>query len=83
MAEIKISNFGKQNTPPLIQKIGDALLLAGTVGIAIVTLPATVPAIVLPVAVVQAGGWLAGLGVIGKTLSKFFGGKTDEEKETE
>ena len=80
-----LNNFGKQNTPKLVQKIGDVLLLAGTVGLGIVGLPATLAVagaeagvalnIVLPTGVMLAGKGLVAAGVIGKLFTKFFGTK--------
>lgn len=76
---VGMSNFGKQNTPPLIQKIGDVALLAGAIGVSIVGLPATLAAagvagFVLPAVLAVAGKGLITAGVFGKLLSKFFGG---------
>ncbi len=68
---ISPKNFGAQNTPPNVEKIGNYMLLAGAIGTAIVTMPATI--VVLPAVVVSIGSWLAGLGVIGKVVTKFFG----------
>lgn len=64
-------NFGAQNTPPAVEKVGNYLLLAGVIGTTIITMPASV--VVLPAIVTNIGGWLAGLGVIGKVVTKFFG----------
>ena len=67
----KVSNFSQQNTPDTAQAVGNYLLLAGMIGTAIVTMPATV--IVFPAVFISLGSWLAALGVIGKVVSKFFG----------
>ena len=82
---IAFKNFGSQNTPKVIQKVGDALLLAGTLGLAIVGLPATLAvagaeagislAIALPTGVMVAGKGLVAIGVVGKLFTKFFGTK--------
>lgn len=71
-------NFTKSNTPSWAQKVGDVMLTLGVIGTCIITLPATVPGIVLPSIVLSAGGWLMGVGTIGKALSKFWGVNTDD-----
>jgi hypothetical protein len=83
-----IKNFGVQNTPKWAQKTGDALLLAGTLGLAIVGFPATAAAVAaeagivlafqLPAGVLLAGKGLVAIGVAGKLFTKFFGLKTEE-----
>lgn len=65
-------NYGKNNTPAHIQKIGDILLLAGAIGGAIVAAPVTLPA-----SIVTAAGYMLTVGAIGKVVTKFFGHDTD------
>lgn len=73
MTTFKASNFSSQNTPPAVQSIGNILLIVAAVGGAIVSLPATIPALVVPVAVIQIGMWMTAAGSIGKIVTKFFG----------
>jgi hypothetical protein len=89
--KFSLNNFGKQNTPKLVQKIGDVLLLAGTIGLGIVGLPATMAVagaeagialnIALPTGVMVAGKGLVAAGVIGKLFTKFFGTKEENMEE--
>lgn len=69
---LKVGNFGKPNTPPLIEKIGNALLLIGAAGAATAMLPLAAPV------VATVGAWCAFGGALGKVITKFFG-KTDGE----
>lgn len=72
------SNFTKNNTPPLAAKIGNTLLVIGTVGTAIVGLPLVLPATIIatiPTAVFTFGGWAMAAGIVGKAVSKMFGKK--------
>lgn len=85
MKETSIStkNFGKQNTPELINKIGNYLLLGGTIGGGIIGLPATLLAtagitLVLPAALNTIGTWLIIGGLLGKPLTKLFGTKDSD-----
>jgi hypothetical protein len=90
--KISLKNFGQQNTPKVIQKVGDALLVAGTVGLAIVGMPATLALagaeagvamnIVLPTGVMLAGKGLVAAGVIGKVFTKLFGTKEEIKEES-
>lgn len=72
MAKFHPKNYGKGNTPPLAQKIGDILLLAGAVGGVIVAAPITLPATLVTVA-----GYMVTIGAIGKVVTKFFGHETE------
>lgn len=65
--KIKLSNFKKNNTPKILQKLGDALLLVGGVGAALVLAPISTPILV------TIGAWAAFAGVVGKVLTKFSG----------
>jgi hypothetical protein len=72
----KLSNWGKQNTPPIIEKIGNACLIASGVGAGVVALamasPIALPA-VIGVTVVKIGLWSAFIGTAGKIITKVFG----------
>ena len=46
--KIGLSNFGLQNTPINIEKIGNLLLVLAAIGVAIQTLPMQIPDIILP-----------------------------------
>lgn len=76
MAKFHPKNYGKGNTPPLAQKIGDILLIAGAVGGVIVAAP-----ISLPAGIVTAAGYLVTIGAIGKVFTKFFGHETELSKD--
>ena len=79
MANLKLKNFNKNNTPEWAAKVGNALLMAGGVGVAILTLPAAVAVMVpglviaLPTVVTSIGTGLTVAGVFGKIFSKMFG----------
>jgi hypothetical protein len=60
-------NFGKQNTPDLAQKIGNALLLIGSLGTVVAILPLPSPTIT------AIASWVAVAGALGKIITKFFG----------
>lgn len=66
-AKFKVSNFSKNNTPKWMQKLGDALLLIGVIGAALVVAPVSTPLLV------TVGAWAAFAGVIGKVLTKCSG----------
>lgn len=67
MAKFHPKNYTKKNTPEKAQKIGDALLLIGAIGGAVVSAPVT-----LPVAVTSIAGYMLTIGAIGKVITKFF-----------
>ncbi len=74
------ANFGKQNTPQLIEKIGNIALISAGIGTAIVGLPATLAtaglgAITIPAIVLIAGKGCIAIGVFGKLFTKLFGAK--------
>ena len=71
--KIALGNFGLQNTPISIEKIGNFLLILAAIGVAIQTLPMQVPDIIIPKFLLTISNWLIGLGVIGKVITKFFG----------
>lgn len=71
-----LKNFGVQNTPASMQAIGNILLLLAAIGVAILSLPATVPGIIIPATIMNIANWFIGLGVIGKVITKFFGDGT-------
>lgn len=73
MARFSPKNFGKQNTPPLAQKIGNTLLLSAAIGGAIVMLPTDNPYLIIPSVLMSIGHWLVAVGSIGKVITKFFG----------
>ena len=79
MKKVKFNplNFGKQNTPPVVNAIGNAALTLGAVGAAVLTLPAT--GIILPAAILTYAGYCVTAGTIVKTFTKCFG--HHEEKE--
>lgn len=60
-------NFGKQNTPDLAQKIGNILLLIGSLGTVVAILPLPSPTIT------AIASWVAVAGALGKIITKFFG----------
>ncbi len=62
-----LSNFGKQNTPSKLQKVGDLLLLISAIGSIIASLPFDCPIIK------TIGIYTAALGAIGKVITKFTG----------
>jgi hypothetical protein len=72
MAKFHPKNYTKNNTPEKLQKIGDALLLAGAIGGAIVAAPITLPSVVI-----TAAGYMLTIGAIGKVITKFFGHDND------
>lgn len=77
MTNFKRSNFGKQNTPPLIQKIGDIALIAAGIGGSIMGLPVALAAagiaVTIPPIILTVGGYATAVGIFGKLLTKFFG----------
>lgn len=68
MAKFHPKNYSKNNTPTKLQKIGDALLLIGAVGGAVVSAPVSLPVVVTSIA-----GYMLTIGAIGKVITKFFG----------
>lgn len=75
MAKFHPKNYGKNNTPDTVQKVGDILLLAGAIGGAIVAAPITLPATVTIIA-----GYMLTIGSIGKVITKFFGKEDPDRK---
>ena len=63
-------SFGKQNTPPIINALGNAALTIGTVGAAVVALPAA--GIALPAIVLTYAGYAIAAGTVVKTITKCF-----------
>lgn len=71
---ISINNFGKQNTPKALQKIGDICLTIGTLsGLAMIA------PVAVPVAVLQ---WITFAGAMGKFITKLTGKKDDAPTDT-
>jgi hypothetical protein len=68
MAKFHPKNYTKNNTPDKIQKVGDALLLIGAIGGAIVSAPVS-----FPMAVTSIAGYMLTIGAVGKVITKFFG----------
>ena len=66
-------NYQKNNTPKFIQKLGDAMLLAGVIGGVIATAPISLPTIIVTTA-----GYLATIGAIGKAITKCFSADESE-----
>tara|TARA_R110000868_G_scaffold103241_2_gene284391 strand:- start:24183 stop:24413 length:231 start_codon:yes stop_codon:yes gene_type:complete len=60
-------NFGKNNTPAVWQKIGDACLIIAGCGGVIATLPLSAPV------VTAISSYLAVAGVVGKIITKLTG----------
>lgn len=80
MANFNPKNFGRQNTPAIVQKIGDVALIIGAAGLAILGLPAMLPAATIaaiPSVVFTIGGYATAVGVFGKLFTKFFGKSED------
>lgn len=67
MATLNIKNFNKDNTPPVIAKIGNICLLIGSLGAVVAILPLSAPV------VTAIGAWVAVAGAVGKILTKFTG----------
>jgi len=63
----KLSNFGKQNTPAALQKLGDTLLLISAIGAVVAGLPFNSP-ILKTIGIIASA-----VGAIGKILTKFAG----------
>ena len=68
---LSVSNFGKQNTPSIIQKVGNYLLLISAIGAIIAAMPIEFPIIK------NIGIYTAAIGAIGKVLTKFAGAEVD------
>lgn len=80
---INLSHFGLSNTPAIIEKIGNILLILAGVGTLIMGLPATMAAagvtgFILPVFLVTIAKLCMVAGVFGKIITKMFGVKTDD-----
>ena len=71
--KLALSNFGVQNTPQIVEQIGNFLLILAAIGVAILGLPASVPTLVLPPFLLTMANWFIAAGVIGKVITKFFG----------
>lgn len=73
MKKVKFNplNFGKQNTPPVINAIGNAALTAGAIGAAIIALPTA--GIALPAIILTYAGYAIAAGTVVKTITKCFG----------
>ena len=69
-----IINFGKQNTPAVLQTIGNYFLLIAAIGGALVVAPISSPVIA------TVGAWAAFAGTIGKMLTKL-GGSTKTQNQ--
>ena len=67
MATVSLSNFTKQNTPSIFQKIGNICLIIATIGGAAALAPISAPV------VVTIGAWAAFAGTLGKILTKMTG----------
>jgi hypothetical protein len=66
-------NFGKNNTPAVWQKIGDACLIIAGCGGVVATLPLSAPTITV------ISSYLAVAGVVGKIITKLTGATTETE----
>jgi hypothetical protein len=66
-------NFGKNNTPAVWQKIGDACLIIAGCGGVVATLPLAAPTITV------ISSYLAVAGVVGKIITKLTGATTETE----
>ena len=64
-------NFGKNNTPAVWQKIGDACLIIAGCGGVVATLPLSAPTITV------ISSYLAVAGVVGKIITKLTGNETE------
>lgn len=73
MATFNTKNFSEGNTPDMAYKIGNWLLIVGTIGAVIVGAPAAVPALIIPSWLSQVGLWGVFIGTMGKTLTKMLG----------
>jgi len=62
-----VSHFSTQNTPPFIEKLGNILLLIGSAGAIVATLPLSAPVVTTVSAIIAAAG------AVGKIITKFFG----------
>lgn len=71
-----VKNFGKQNTPSLLNKISNFLLLVAGLGVIIAAAPVTTPAIAL------IATWTTFAGVAGAGLAKLGGEKECERCKT-
>jgi len=69
----KVSNFGKNNTPAIFHKIGNACLIISAIGGVFVLAPISSPAIA------TIGAWCAFAGALGKVLCKLAGDETSNE----
>ena len=83
MKKFSLKNFNLQNTPELLQRIGNMGLIAAGIGTLIMGTPATLQAaglteIVLPAFVMTIGKVCIAIGVFTKMFTKLFG--TDEVK---
>lgn len=76
--KFKPLSFGKQNTPPIINALGNAALTVGTVGAALLALPAA--GIALPAAILVYAGYAVAAGTVVKTVTKCFA--HEEENDT-
>lgn len=79
MKKVKFNplNFGKQNTPPIVNAIGNAALTAGAIGAAVLALPAA--GIALPAVLITYATYAVVGGTVAKTFTKCFGHHEVEE----
>jgi len=71
MANLKLNNFNKNNTPKGWQKVGNILLLLAAIGGTAALAPISTPLIA------TIGAWTAVAGAVGKILTKFTGKEED------
>lgn len=57
-------------TPPFFKRVIKIGLTIGSVGLAIVSLPVTLPAVVLPALVIQIGGYMVAIGYAAASIAK-------------